>query len=389
MITIRQVNNDPRGMKDFINLQYTLYRDDANWCPPLRVERKKFFSARNPFMLHGRVAYFVAYRQNRPVGRVTAHTDRIHDAFYRTRQGFFGFFESENNPVIAEKLMESVENWLAGHGVESILGPFNFSTNHEVGFLAKGFDRPPVMMMPYTKPYYPGLVLPLGYQREKTLFAYWMENVKQVPSIIAKAASRLEREYANDVAIRHIDKKNLRTDLQVILDIYNEAWCNNWGFVPMTPEEIDQMTDELKFIANPAITFILSFREEPAAILIALPDFNELLMTVKDGRLLPTGFFKLLFRRNRIRTVRLILMGVRNKYQKLGLDILLYNQLFRDGFQEGSKKTTYRNIEMSWVLEDNVMLTGILRRVNIDPYKEYLVLKKEMPALSGTATSLL
>lgn len=361
-------------MQDFINLPYSIYSNDKNWCPPLKIERKKFFSDKNPFMLHSRVAYFVAYKENRPIGRVTSHIDEIYNSYYNTQQGFFGFFESIESLEVAEKLMYSAEKWIKASGINSILGPFNFSTNHEVGFLTKGFEMPPVLMMPYTKKYYPVLLYKLGYQKEKELIAYWLGDVTEVPKIVARSVEKISKKFGDSIKIRNIDMKNLNSELSIILDIYNEAWSKNWGFVPMTDKEITEMARELKLIANPDVTFILFKNGKPAAFLIALPDINQVLMNIKNGKLFPSGIFKLLFLRKKIKTIRVSLMGVKSKYRKLGLDFLVINRVFKDGLE----KTPYRSVEMSWILEDNALMNRIFERLKADPYKRYIVLKKKL-----------
>ena len=172
MVIVKQINGDKKGMKDFLDLPYSLYKNDKHWCPPLRLERKEFFSHKNPFMKHSEVGFFVAYKDNQPVGRVTAHRDDVYDKFYQTRQGFFGFYESIEDDKVSGELMNSCENWIKIRRMDSLMGPFNFTTNHEVGFLIQGFESPPVIMMPYTKPYYPDQLYKQGYKKEKELLAF-------------------------------------------------------------------------------------------------------------------------------------------------------------------------------------------------------------------------
>lgn len=377
MVTVEQVNGNKKGMQDFLELPYYLYKVDKNWCPPLRFERKKFFSPKNPFMNHAEVGFFVAYKDNRPVGRVTAHRDDVYDDFYQTRQGFFGFYESIECDETAEKLMQSCENWIKSRGMNSLMGPFNFSTNHEVGFLIKGFDRPPAIMMPYTKPYYPNQLINLGYQKEKELLAFSIEKTMATPepfSVMAgritdmaqKVAQKLEGAYS----IKTLNMADLKSELNIILDIYNEAWNKNWGFVPMTAEEIDVMAGELKIFANPDLIYILYQEEKPAAFILALPDLNHALINVQSGKLFPAGIFKLLFYRKYITGGRVLLMGVKRRFRNKGYDLLLYSRLI----EEAQKQLN--SMEMSWILEDNRAMVNILKNLNADPYKRYLILKK-------------
>jgi len=374
MITIEQISHGQRKINDFIDIPYDLYRDDNNWCPPLKIERKEFFSDKNPFMDNSRVAYFIAYKDAKPVGRVTAHVDNFYNSYHKVRQGFFGFFECINDLEIAKKMMKTAENWLRSNGMDSIMGPFNFSTNQEVGFITEGFERPPVIMMPYNKRYYSDLLGQLSYIEKKKLLAYWMENVTQPPKMVTRFAKSLVKRYQDSVQIRNFDMKNLSADLEIILSIYNEAWGRNWGFVPMTYKEIDTMANQLKLFVDQKYTYLLYRNGEPAAFLLAVPDINELLIDNRSGKLFPTAAFKLLFGRKKIKTLRVLLMGIKRKFRNLGLDILLYHKIF----QEGIDKKVYKNVEMSWICDDNRSMINILEKMNAVPYKHYAILGKPL-----------
>lgn len=359
-------------MNDFIDLPYRLYKDNPNWCPPIRIERKAFFSRKNSFMSHSEVNYFVAYENGQPVGRVTAHKDEIYNRQYRTQQGFFGFFECYENLETAGKLMAACENWARAQGMNSLLGPINFSTNHEIGFLIKGFDTPPMIMMPYTKEYYPGIMFKLGYAKEKELIAYSLNRTHTLPDFFVNLADKIARDYQDTVKIRTFHMNKLKSELKILLDIYNSAWSKNWGFVPMTDEEISDIARQIKFFANPDFIYILYKDDKPAAFLLALPDINEILIKIKNGKLYPTGWFRLLFQRKHIKSGRVLLMGVRREFRNQGLDVLLYYQLLNDGLE----KTSVEKIELSWILEDNKAMVSILKNLQADPYKRYLILKK-------------
>lgn len=379
MVTVEQVNDSKKGMKDFLVLPYSLYKTDKNWCPPLRFERKNFFSKKNPFMNHAEIGFFVAYKDNRPVGRVTAHRDDIYDNFYQTRQGFFGFYESIECNETAEKLMRACENWIKSRGMNSLIGPLNFSTNHEVGFLIKGFDRPPAIMMPYTKSYYPNQLAGLGYKKEKELLAFLIEKTMTVPepfTVMARRisvmAKRISRKLQETYSIKTLNMADLKSELNIILDIYNEAWNKNWGFVPMTAEEIDAMARELKYIANPDFIYILYQQEKPAAFLLALPDINNALIHINSGKLFPAGIFKLLSFGKYITSGRVLLMGVKKQFRNKGFDLILYSRLIEEAQKQLNR------MEMSWILEDNRAMVNILKNLNADPYKRYLILKKSL-----------
>jgi hypothetical protein len=376
MVVVEQVNGDKKGMRDFLELPYLLYKNEKNWCPPLRFERKEFFSKKNPFMNHSEVCFFVAYKDNKPVGRVTAHRDDNYNKYYNTRQGFFGFYESIENDEVAEQLMLACENWIKTQGMDSLMGPFNFSTNHEVGFLIKGFDRPPVIMMPYTKPYYPDQLFKLGYKKEKELLAFWVDRNTEKPELFTVMAKRIARELEDSYEIRTLNMADLKSELKIILDIYNEAWNKNWGFVPMTEAEIDDMANQLKHFAQPDYIYLLYKDGEPAAFLLGLPDINNALIHIKSGKLFPTGIFKLLSYRKYIQTGRILLMGVKSQFRNQGLDFLLYNRLIGDSMTKAPKQI--KDLELSWILEDNQVMVNILKSMNADPYKRYLILKKSL-----------
>jgi ribosomal protein S18 acetylase RimI-like enzyme len=376
MVTVKQVNGDKKGMRDFLELPYDLYKNEKNWCPPLRFERKIFFSPKNPYRKHSEVGFFVAYKDDRPVGRVTAHRDDIYDDLYKTRQGFFGFYESIENDEVAEKLMQACETWIQSKGMDSLMGPFNFSTNHEVGFLTKGFERPPVIMMPYTKRYYPDQLLKLGYKKEKELLAFWVDRNTKSPELFSVMAKRVARELEGSYSIRTLNMADLKAELKIILDIYNEAWNKNWGFVPMTEEEIDDMASQIKHFAIPEFIYILSKDDEPAAFLLGLPDINNALIRIKSGKLFPTGIFKLLAHKKYIQTGRILLLGVKSQFRNQGLDLLLYHRLIGDAMSKGPKQI--KNMELSWILEDNHVMVNTLKSMNADPYKSYLIVKKSL-----------
>ncbi len=376
MLIVKQVNGNKKGMADFLKLPYSLYKNDKNWCPQLRYERKIFFSDKNPFMKHSEVGFFVAYQDNQPVGRVTAHRDDVYDDFYKIRQGFFGFYEAIEKDEVAGKLMHSCEEWIKSRGMASLIGPCNFTTNHEVGLLTQGFNNPPVIMMPYTKPYYPDQLYKLGYQKEKELLAFWVDRNTEVPELFTVMAKRVARELDGNFEIRTIDIGKLKSELKIILDIYNEAWNKNWGFVPMTEEEIDVMAQQLKHFAFPDFIYILYKDDEPTAFLLALPDINNALIQIKSGKLFPTGIFKLLAPQKYFKTGRVLLMGVKSAFRNQGLDFLLYHRMMEDIITKAPKQI--QGMELSWILEDNLVIINILKTLNAELYKRYVILKKTL-----------
>jgi len=372
MLSVCNVNNHGRGMADFIDLPYRLYRHDPRWCPPLRLERRHFFSRKNPFLHHCEVAYFVAYDKGRPVGRVTAHEDQGHNRHYRTRQGFFGFFECVPELAVARALMHRAGAWAKDRGLDSLIGPMNFSTKHEIGFLTEGFEHRPVFLMPYTKPYYPGYLGALGYAPVKQLVSYRIDLQTPIPATLSRVARRAVAKHGDSIFLRTIDMKHLRRELDIILDIYNDAWDGNWGFIPLTPAEIDDMAALFARFAEPSFVYLLFKDDRPAAFFFPLPDINEVLGRIADGRLLPLGWLELLRWRHRVTTGSVILMGVKSAYRNQGLDLILYQRLAEDARRQGR----YQSLETTWILSDNHPMTSAMDFLNASLHNRYVVLEK-------------
>ena len=372
MIEIRQVNDNKQGMKDFINFPYTLYRDNPNWCPPLHFERKAFFSNKNPFLHNIEVAYFVAYDGQNPVGRVTAHIDRLHNRYRNAREGFFGFYESIDSPDVARQLMETAETWVTKRGMTSLIGPYNFNSKQEVGFLVEGFDLPQSVMMTYTKDYYPRLFDGLGYRKARGYVSFRVSDILTIPAIVTGTARRLAGRYGASVQIIPLSKKKLDEEHDFILDVYNDAWSENWGFIPLNDAELGYIIDEFKSFAEFDFIYKLYVEGEPVAFMLVLPNINEVLMEIGNGRLLPTGILKLLFRRNRIRSAVIGIMGVKKPYWNRGFELLLYNRLFEDH----RAKPQVDFIETTWILEDNERMIKSLEHLNAQSDKRYVILEK-------------
>jgi len=374
MIEIKPSHQDKSVIKDFIEFPYSLYKNDPNWIAPLRIMMKeKFDKKRGAFLKSCEAQFFVAYKNGVPVGRVTAQIDANYNKYGDNTAGFFGFYESTDDVEVAKALMSEAEGWLKKNGATSSHGPFNFNINDECGFQIEGFDRKPVVMMPYTKPYYPGLFSKIGYQTEKTLLSFVMENVTETPEIVSKMAQRINNKVSG-VTIRKIDMNNLEKEAEIILDIYNEAWAGNWGFTPMTRHEIDELIKSLKTFADPRIIYLLYKNDEPAACLVAIPDLNEILDKYRQGRITPLFLYDFIFKKRALKTIRLIIMGVKTKFRKLGLDFLMYNEIFSDGL----KTENYRNVEMGWVLENNSPMISVLNKINAQPLNRFVILKKNI-----------
>ena len=364
-----------RGKADlgeFIRLPNRLHRDSPWYVPQLEFERRRFHDPeRNPFFAHASVEYFLARAPDGTVlGRVTAHTDGNFDAVHGGRTGFFGFFECVDDPAVAGALLAAAEAALRARGAERVLGPMNFSTNAEVGTLVAGFEGVPYLMMPWTPPHYTRLLEAAGYARAKDLFAYLISWHGATPDFIARIAGRARRSAR--IAVRKLEMRRFREELNLVKTIYNAAWARNWGFVPMADAEIEHMAAELKPLIDPALVYLVFVEGEPAGFFLGVPDYNLLLHRIR-GRLFPFGVFRLLLGRRRIGRLRVLTMGVVEKHRRLGLEAVMIEEIHREGPPRG-----YLEAEMSWILEDNVAMNAIAERLCGPPYRTYRIWGKPL-----------
>jgi GNAT superfamily N-acetyltransferase len=316
----------------------------------------------------------LARRNGRTVGRISAQIDHEHNGYHHERTGFFGFLECENDLAIASSLLDAAELWLRDRGMDRIRGPLNFSVNGELGFLVEGFDSPPQILMPYTHAYYLGLVEASGYAKVQNLYA-WRWDRQPVPEGPAHMVRDLRSR--SEVRVRIADMKRFDEEISTILQIYNEAWSENWGFVPATEEEARQMSRDLKFIADPHLVPFVEVDGKAAAFALAVPNLNEAIYDL-DGRLFPFGFLKLLWRLKvrRPRNGRLLLLGVRKEFRTrryAGLAYLLCDEIYRRATQRG-----YEWAEFSWTLEDNPLINSLITKIGCRHYKTYRIYEKPL-----------
>jgi GNAT superfamily N-acetyltransferase len=351
-------------MEAFIRLPWSIYEDDAVWVPPLlRDMRTMMDPKRHPFHDHSEVRAFLALRDGLPVGRVAAIHNRRHVDFQGDNTGFFGFYECVRDDAASSALLAAASAWLRERGLEAMRGPASFSTNEQVGLLIEGFDDPPAVMMTYNPPYYEEQMLAYGLEPAKTLVAYFLYG-PEPPEYLVRAARLVERR--TGVRVRPLNMRDFARDLQIIRDLYNSAWERNWGFVPMTDDEIGHMAKELKPVVDPRLTLIAEDTEgRPVGFALALPDLNQVLKHL-NGRLFPFGILKALWLRRKVDRLRVLTLGVRPEYRGKGLDALFYLGIFRGGNTQGILQG-----EFSWVLEDNESIRRPLERMGAHVYKRY------------------
>jgi GNAT superfamily N-acetyltransferase len=352
--------------RTFIRLPWRIYRDDPHWVPPLIGQMKETFHPRkNPFYDHAEVQLFLADRGDRPVGRIAAVVNHVHNEFHDEQTGFFGFFECVNDQEVAGKLLDAARDWLRERGMKILRGPANFSSNDEWGLLVQGFDMSPVLMMPYNPPYYPELLECYGLAKVKDLYAYRMLIEEGLPDRLRRMAAKIEQK--EGLTIRPIDMKNFDDELKRIKAIYNNAWSKNWGFVPMTEAEFDHLAKQLKPLVVPELVLFAEVDGQPAGFSLTLPDYNQALIHL-NGRLFPFGILKLLWHSRRIDHPRILVMGVVHEYQRRGIDAVFYIRTWDEG-----KKRGYTWGEMSWILEDNEMMKRAMEMMGGRIYKTYRI----------------
>lgn len=362
--------------RQFVDFQFQLYQNEKNWVPPLKMERHEFLNPqKNPFFQNAEVKLFLALDEDKPVGRISAHINRLHNERYGEKTGHFGFFDCENREDAARALFEAAETWLKEQGMTQIVGPFNFSTNEECGLLLEGFNHKPYPYMPYNFPYYETLVSALGYRKIKDLIAWSYDALKPVPEMAEQVAD-MTRQYPG-LVIREVSKKNMSRDVEIIRDIFNSAWSQNWGFVPWTDAEIAKMAKDFKLILEPKLALIAEVDGVPAAISIAIPNYHEAIADL-NGKLFPFGIFKLLYRLKikKVKTARLCLLGIKKEFRRdvlKGLSVLLYTEMHRRGLEVGCIGG-----ELSWTLDDNDKINQGIALMGGTPYKKYRLFEKKI-----------
>lgn len=346
-IEIRTIKSS-KEMMDFIKFPWEIYANDPNWVPPLIMDRKKFLDQeKNPFFKDNPSEFYLAYRNGEIVGRIAAIINHQHNKFHNDKTGFFGFLEAVNDRDVFEALLNTVKDWLKERGYDLMMGPMNPSTNDEAGFLIDGFDSPPYFMMTHNPPYYVEIMESLGYQKSKDLYAYYIDqDIVRLSEKLNRVGDRIRKNFP--ISIRCVDMKNFNQELELIRTIYNDAWARNWGFVPMTPAEFDFIANDFKKIIDPGLVLIGEYKGEAVGFLLAMPDYNRVFKKIPSGRLFPFGLFTFLLNKRKINTMRVITLGIKQKYQPLGLGSLFYIEIVQRGIKLG-----YFSAEMSWVLEDN------------------------------------
>ena len=375
-IELRELSSGKKVLKDFLNVVDRIYEGESNYVRPLdfdvsdRLDPKK-----NPFFEHAEGTGWVAYQDGRPVGRITAQIDREHLARHKDGAAFFGFLDTINDADVTETLLAEATAWAKSRGMARLRGPFSLNINEECGCLVEGFDSPPNAMMTYHRPYQGGLIETAGLKKVKDLYS-WGYEVGRVPPRAQRAYDEIAA--MPEITVRPVDTKNMLADVEVVMDIFNDAWSDNWGAVPLTQNELKKMADDFKLILVPELTKLVFINGEAAAVSIAVPNINEAISDL-GGQLFPFGFTKLLWRLKvrGVKTGRLVILGIRKRFRNIrrfgGLSAYLYVAM-----NQAAHLIGLNSGELGWTLEDNAAINTAIRLMGGRVVKRYRLYEKDI-----------
>lgn len=354
-------------LRRFIDFPYRLYRGHPYWVPPLRLDMKAQLSpGKHPFYRHASHAFFLATRNGRDVGRMAVFHNRKHNQVYQVNVGMFGYLDMVDDVEVTAALMEAAHGWLKRFDATHIQGPYNPDINGPIGILMDAFDSPPMLLMTYNFSYYAEHLEQLGFSKVKDVWAYEMHASGGTPQRLVNLADKLEAR--GGFSIRKVNMKRFWDEVELIKGIYNQAWAENWGALWMDDEEFTHIAKDLKLIVDPDVTYIAEVDGQIAGFSISMPNINEALAHLPDGRLFPLGLFKLLWYKRRITTLRAFTLGILKPYRRLGIDATLYLRTFTNGIAKG-----YQTGEASWILEDNTLMNNALQKVGARKVKTYRI----------------
>jgi GNAT superfamily N-acetyltransferase len=365
-VSVRPLRHPAR----FLDLQRRFYRGDPHFVPPMPAgEAWQLDPRKNPYFEHAEVEFLAAWRGELPVGRISAARDRLHDEFHGDRIGFFGHFEAQDREA-AGALLAAAADWCRARGATALRGPVDLSTNYRCGLLVEGEPGRPIVMMPHNPPRYAELIEGAGLRRAKDLLALHVTSEQMDLPRIGRVAERLRGK--TRATLRRIDLRAFDREMAILWDLYHRIWERNWGFVPMTRAEFAAQARDLGKIANPALLHLAEVDGAPVGFIVALPDVNEAIAAC-NGRLLPFGWWRFLRAMRKVRTIRVITLGVVPEHRKQGIEMLLMHAVTENGLAAG-----FRACEASWILEDNADMLGPLQTLGYRPWRRYRVYERAL-----------
>jgi len=366
-------------IKRFLDVPYDIYRGQAAWAPPLRIERKdQLDPTKNPAAQKLDRQLFLAIKNGRDVGRIAAFINPMHDAQHDTGTAFFGYFDAIEDESILSALLNTAQDWAQDKGRTRLVGPAQWGVNEEVGLLVDGFDHRNVLLMSYGRPYYAPVVEAAGFQKAIDMLAYQADLNAGYPR---PKMTRMMVNYANKtdaITWRPLNKKDFNGEVGRAMHIFNDAWSDNWGFIPFPDEDIQHLAKEMKPLIMPERFLMGSIDGELAAFLCMLPDINELVAGF-DGKLLPFNWAKLAYRlkSQKARQARIPLMGLKREFHNTRKGLALIAALCEESF-EVARQAGFTHCELSWILEDNDGMISICEQASAKPYKTYRMYEKQL-----------
>jgi hypothetical protein len=368
-----------RDLRRFIELPHRIYANDPNWIPPLHSEVKKLLDRKkNPFFEHSDAALWLAWRGDEPVGRISAQINKLHIDRYADATGNFGFIEAFDDQEVFDALLATAEDWLKARGMKRSIGPYSLTVNDDIGVLIDGFDTAPMALMGHAEPYYAARLEQAGYRKAKDVLAYRLGRAELKPETVERMRRIADRFGGKEhIELRFIDMKKFESEMRLILDIYNDAWTENWGFLPLTPAEATAVIAAIRPIIRADQVIMASLDGETIGFIASIPDINELIADLR-GRLLPFGWIKLLWRL-KFRTpkgVRVMLAGVKSEYSKSALSGAVMSTMLGE-LVGNLVKSKHQTCEISWILEDNKASLGVTR-LFAKLVKTYRIFEKDL-----------
>jgi GNAT superfamily N-acetyltransferase len=362
----------------FVKLPWRIYANDPVWVPPLLLERREFIDPKkHPFYEHGDAALFLARCNGEIVGRIMASDDPKYNALHQSNVGYFGMFEAIDDQKVADALLDAATDWLREKGRDQIIGPIDYSIFYLCGVLIDGFEFPPMVLTAHNPPYYRGLIESSGFEKEIDLYAWWFADPTAAAKRLRRLAGALEKR--RGITLRQGDLRDVAGESRKLLQIYDQAWRSNWGFVQFTEREFEFMTRELKPILIPELVWVAEVKDQPVGFILCVPDINVALKKI-NGRLtrfgLPIGLAKLLYAKRRIKTVRLVALGVVPEYRGHGVAEMLVLRIIEEAMVKRGLVG-----ECSLILENNKMMNRFLEAIGAEKYKTYRIYRR---ALSNT-----
>jgi hypothetical protein len=361
-------------MTRFIRVPAALQSGDPMFVPQLEMERAEAFSPKiNPFFAHAKTQFWIATRNGRDVGRISAQIDKLAPSQINDQAGHFGLIVGEDDAVVFASLFATAEAWLRERGCKKVLGPFNLSINEETGLLVDGFDTPPMLLMGHDAPYFGKRIEALGYRKARDMLAYLYDIRPPLTTALQRMIDRPQTR----LRVRPMDMKNYLRDINIITDIYNDAWSENWGFVPYTEAEVDHLAKALKPLLDPQLVQFVEWDGKAVGFGVTLPNLNEAIRDM-GGKLFPFNFIKLLWRLkvSGVKTGRVPLMGVRRQLEGLSASLVPY--LIISAMRKRGLERGFEHIELSWILEDNKPMRGMIESLGGRAYKTYRVYEKAL-----------